>query len=98
MSWNSLFTIRKKTFDGGDKINKITGWFSKRNEAIQHGFLVGFQFPEGPSIKFKYYLSEFHNQEYTDGSGNRPYAGLKSNIFYISLNYYLFTKMDYGNL
>jgi hypothetical protein len=92
------FHYKEKTFDGGDKIDKITGWFSKRYEPIQHGFLAGVQFPGGPSLKFKYYLSEFHNQEYEDGSGNRPYAGLKSNIFYFSLNYYLFSKVDYSSL
>lgn len=91
------FHYKEKTFDGGDRIDKITGWFSKRDEAIQHGFLVGVQFPGGPSLKFKYYLSEFHNQDYTDGSGNKPYAGLESKIFYFSLNYDLFTKGDYTN-
>lgn len=91
------FHYKEKTFDGGDKIDKITGWFSKRNEPIQHGFLVGIQFPGGPNLKFKYYLSEFHNQDYSDGSGNKPYAGLESNIFYFSLNYDLFTKVDYTN-
>ena len=91
------FHYKEKTFDGGDKIDKITGWFSKRDEAIQHGFLVGVQFPGGPNLKFKYYLSEFHNQDYTDGSGTKPYAGLESNIFYFSLNFDLFTKVDYTN-
>lgn len=91
------FHYKEKTFDGGDKIDKITGWFSKRDEPVQHGFLVGIQFPGGPNLKFKYYLSEFHNQDYTDGSGNKPYEGLESNIFYFSLNYDLFTKVDYTN-
>jgi hypothetical protein len=90
------FHYKEKTFDGGDKINKITGWFSNRYEPIQHGFLAGIQFQGGASLKFKYYLSEFHNQDFTEGSGTKPYAGLKSNIFYFSLNYYLFTKMDYS--
>jgi len=81
------FHYKEKTIEDGDKINKTTGWFSKRQEAFQHGFFVGLQFPHGANIKFKYYLSEFHNQEYEDASGNRPYAGLKTNIFYFSLNY-----------
>lgn len=88
------FHYKEKTFDGGDKINKITGWFSKRYEPVQHGFLVGIQFPQGPNLKFKYYLSEFHNQDYTEGSGNKPYTGLQANIFYFSLNYFLFQKVD----
>ena len=77
------FVYKEKTFDGGDKIDKITGWFSKRQNLFQHGFLVGIQLPFGSNIKFKYYLSEFHNQDFTDKAGNKPYAGLESNIFYI---------------
>jgi hypothetical protein len=88
---------KEKTFDGGDKIDKITGWFSNRQELFQHGFLVGIQFPYGANLKFKYYLSEFHNQNFTDGSGNKPYQGLKSNIFYFSLSFMLFKNMDYNN-
>jgi len=46
------FVYKEKTFDGGDKINKITGWFSHRQELVQHGFLVGVQFPRGINVKF----------------------------------------------
>lgn len=92
------FHYKEKTFDGGDRIDKITGWFSKRYEPIQHGFLPGVQFPSGATLKFKYYLSEFHNRDFEDGSGNRPYAGLQSNIFYFSLNYNLFSKVDYSKM
>lgn len=84
------FHYKEKTYDDGDKIDKITGWFSNRQESFQHGFLAGIQFPHGINLKFKYYLSEFHNQDFTDGSGTKPYAGLKSNIFYFSLSYDMF--------
>ena len=87
-------SYKEKTFDGGDKIDKITGWFSDRQELFQHGFLVGIQFPRTVSLKFKYYVSEFHNQQFVDGSGNRPYAGLKSNIFYFSLSSFLFRDLQ----
>ena len=89
------FLYKEKTFDGGDKIDKITGWFSKREEPIQHGFLVGIQFPYGMNVKFKYYLSEFHNQDYIDGAGNKPYAGLNSQVFYFSLSYLMFRNLDF---
>jgi hypothetical protein len=89
------FLYKEKTFDGGDKIDKITGWFSNREEPIQHGFLVGIQFPYGMNVKFKYYLSEFHNQDYIDGAGNKPYAGLKSQVFYFSLSYLMFKNFDF---
>ncbi len=88
------FVYKEKTFDGGDKIGKIVGWFSSRYEPIQHGFHVGIQLPEGLTVNFKYYLSEFHNQDYTTGAGVKPYAGLKSNIFYFSLSYKMFSHWE----
>lgn len=81
---------KEKTFDQGDKIDKITGWFSKRQEWFQHGFMVGVQFRYGLNIRFKYYLSEFHNQDFVDSNGVKPYQGLRSNIFYFSFGSYLF--------
>jgi hypothetical protein len=87
---------KEKTFEGGDKIGKITGWFSSREVLFQDGFFVGVQFPYGFNLKFKYYLSEFNNENYTDASGYKPYAGLKANIFYFSLNFNLFKKIDLG--
>ncbi len=86
---------KEKTFDGGDKTDKITGWFSNRENLFQHGFLVGVQFPYGMNLKFKYYLSEFHNESFTDGAGNKPYAGLKANLFYISLASFPFRDFRY---
>jgi len=84
---------KERTYEGGDKIGKITGWFSDRQNLFQHGFLVGVQFPYGGNLKFKYYLSEFHNQNY-EVNGVKPYQGLKSNIFYFSLNVMLFRNLD----
>lgn len=85
---------KEKTFEGGDKTDKIQGWFSDRQELFQHGFLVGIQFPYGANLKFKYYLSEFHNKDYTASSGVKPYETLKSNIYYFSLSFFLFRNMD----
>lgn len=84
------FVYKEKTFDDGDKIDKITGWFSNRTESFQHGVLAGIQFPEGINLKFKYYFSEFHNQDFTDSAGNKPYGGLESHVFYFSLSYAMF--------
>ena len=83
-------SYKEKTYDGGDKIDKVTGWFSDREEIFQHGFLVGVQFPRGANLKFKYYLNEFNNQNYTNNGSIRPYSGLKAHIFYISLSFFLF--------
>lgn len=89
------FAYKEKTYVGGDKVNKITGWFSDRNELFQHGFLAGVQFPRAVNLKFKYYLSEFHNQDFKDNAGIKPYSGLNSNIFYISLSFFLFKNLDF---
>lgn len=84
------FHYKEKTFDDGDKIDKITGWFSNRTENFQHGMLAGIQFGNGINLKFKYYFSEFHNQDFVDSAGVRPYEGLTSNVFYFSLSYAMF--------
>ncbi len=81
------FVYKEKTIDNGDKINKITGWFSSRSNNFQHGPFVGVRLPKGGNISFKYYISEFHNQDFEDSSGNKPYAGLNSNIFYFTVGY-----------
>ena len=86
------FHYKEKTFVD-EKKEKFTAWFSNRIEQFQHGVIVGIQFPYGTSIKFKYYFSEYHNQGYTESDGYQPYAGLKSNVFYFSLNFNLFTPM-----
>lgn len=87
-------SYKEKTYEDGDKIDKITGWFSSRQELFQHGFFVGVQFPYATNIKFKYYLSEFHNRDYVNNAGVKPYGALKSNIFYFSLCFFLFRNFD----
>jgi len=89
------FLYKEKTFDGNDKTGKITEWFSNRTGKIQHGFLVGIQFPQGFNLKFKYYMSEFLNQDYVDGSGIKPYAGLSAHVFYFSICTNLFRNTTF---
>lgn len=83
------FVYKEKTFDQGDKVDKITGWFSNRSQMFQHGFIAGVEFPYGFNVKFKYYMSEFHNQDFTDSNGVKPYSGLESHIMYFSVGYNL---------
>ncbi len=78
---------KEKTFDGSDKTNTTTGWFSDRQQLFQHGFMAGIQFPYEFTVKFKYYLSEFHNQDYVQNDGIKPYSGLESHVFYFSVGY-----------
>ena len=84
------FHYKEKEFRDEVK-DKFTVWFTDRVEKFQHGFIVGVQFPYGTSLKFKYYLSEFHNQGFYESSTDTyPYKGLESHVFYFSLNFGLF--------
>lgn len=89
------FHYKEKTFDSENDKTKKTEWFSDRVMKLQHGFLVGIQFPYGMNLKFKYYLSNFNNQEFVDNNGNMPYKDLKANVFYFSLSSSLFKNFDY---
>jgi hypothetical protein len=88
------FLYKEKTYDGGDKTDKITGWFSNRQQSFYNSVLVGVQFPYGLNVKFKYYLTEFHNEGFTAADGSKPYAGLKSNVFTIALSALIFKDTE----
>jgi hypothetical protein len=89
------FHYKEKTFDvDGSKINKFTSWFSDRNQKTMQSLFAGIQMKGGTQIKFKYYLTELHNQNFTtttedlyppSGDPNQPYKSLTSNVFYIAL-------------
>ncbi len=80
---------KEKTFINEQK-TKFNVRFSKRVPSYYHTAFIGVQFPYGVSLKFKYYISEFFNQNYTENDGNQPYKGLKANVFYFSLSTSLF--------
>lgn len=84
---------KEKVFVNESKEDKDVIWFSDKVEPVQHSLMAGIQFPYGASLKFKYYLSNFHNRDYiamVNGIQTKPYD-FKSNIWYISLSWYLFT-------
>lgn len=84
---------KEKTFID-EKKTKFNVWFSNRVPSYYHSVFAGIQFPYGVSLKFKYYLSEFFNQNYTESDGNQPYKGLKANVFYFSISTSLFKGHD----
>ena len=90
---------KEKTFENERKTDKFNVWFSNRVPAYYHTFLVGLQFPYGGNLKFKYYLTNFHNKDFTetllDGTEVKPYGFLNANVFYISLNFALFKNDDF---
>ncbi len=83
------FNYKEKTFID-EKKEKFNVWFSKRVPSHYHTVYAGVQFPYGISLKFKYYLSEFFNQNFTESDGYQPYKGLKANVFYFSISTSLF--------
>lgn len=88
------FEYKEKEFLNEDKEDKDVIWFSERVEQVQHSVLAGIQFKYGATLKFKYYLTNFHNRDYvslTDGVQTKPYD-FKANVFYFSLGWDLFTN------
>jgi len=91
------FNYKEKTFEGDKKIDKFNVWFSDRVEQVQQSFFVGIQLPYETSLKFKYYLTNFHNKDFiatVDGQEYKPYEILDANVFYFSLSFDLFQNPD----
>lgn len=93
---------KEKQFNGGDKEEKITGWFSKRTPDFMQSAFVGIQFPQGFSIKAKYYLTEFFDPDFAvkvedgeEGELDRPFRDFNANVFYFSLTWFPFQDVDY---
>ncbi len=92
------FVYKEKKFVNEVKTDKSVIWFSSKVETIQHSLMGGIQGPHGATLKFKYYLSNFHNRDYVamvNGVETKPYD-FKANVFYISLAFNVFGPLkDY---
>ena len=91
------FNYKEKKYEN-DKKEKFVAWFTDRVEPVQHTLLAGIQFPYGLDVKFKYYLTNFHNRDYSeivDNEESRPYEYLKTNIYYFSISWNLFSNMKH---
>jgi hypothetical protein len=87
------FNYKEKLFENESKSEKDVYWFTDRVTQFPQSFFVGIDLPYGFNVKFKYYITNFHNQDYTtmiEGETIKPYEDLKSNVFYVSLNFGLF--------
>jgi hypothetical protein len=87
------FNYKEKTFENEVKTEKFNVWFSDRVPTFYHAFFVGLQFPYGTNLKFKYYLTPFHNVDFVeiqDGVEVKPYQNLETNVFYIALSFTMF--------
>jgi hypothetical protein len=85
--------FKSKTFTNEDKTDKSSVWFSSQVTTFNSALFVGIQMPMGGNLKFKYYLSNFFNKDYTaqDSNGNpyKPYQDMNVNVFYFSLNFFI---------
>jgi hypothetical protein len=98
----SPFHFKQKDFDGSDKENKRTDWFSDRTNNFQQAVWGGIQFPNGTALKVKYYLTDFFNDDFSEtreiGGTNvvvRPYENWSAQVFYFSLEFYPFQDSKY---
>jgi len=84
-----LFHYKEKTYsDQGKSIHKK--WFSEKTNALLPSVFAGIQFSNGLNLKFKYYLQNFMNVNYSEKIDNqiiKPYNNLKSQLFSISLSF-----------
>lgn len=94
------FNYKEKVFANEEKIDKLVVWFSDRNETLCHAVFLGFQSHYGTTIKFKYYVTNFHNTDFTvtnNGVESKPYEGFNANVVSVSLGFALFKKYEvYG--
>jgi hypothetical protein len=85
------FNFKEKKFVNEDKVSKTSSWFSDKTPSLYQTFFVGIQMPYGTQLKFKYYMTNFLNKDYTaqDDAGNKihPYQNLDANVFYVSLSF-----------
>jgi hypothetical protein len=87
------FNYKEKTFENEVKTQKFNVWFSNRVPTYYHSVFVGLQFPYGANLKFKYYLTPFHNTDFVEiqqGIEVKPYKNLEANVFYIALSFTMF--------
>jgi len=87
------FNYKEKTFENEVKTGKFNVWFSNRVPTYYHAVFAGIQFPYGANLKFKYYLTPFHNTDFIEkvnGVDVMPYKNLEANVFYIALSFTMF--------
>ncbi len=95
-----MFHYKEKLFVNGEKEHEFNEWFSERAKLVNPSLFGGVQFPGGINLKFKYYLLDFLNPDYSErinGDRVQPYRGITSNIFYISLSINLRNKFERGD-
>ena len=82
---------KEKTFIDEEKDDKKNIWFTGRVPTFNHSLMAGVQLPYGATLKFKYYLTNFFDKDFTESDGQggsyKPYQNVNVNIFYFSLSF-----------
>lgn len=82
------------SFERSGSKTKNTKWFSNQTPTFLPSVFAGVQFPGGVNLRFKYYLTNFLNNEYTDSSNSQEGAIFsvsdlsryqESQVFYVSV-------------
>lgn len=91
------FAYKEKKFVNDERVDEYDEWFSKRTPTLYHSLFLGIGLVEGTQLKFKYYLTNWFNKDYTDGAGLKPFADFNANVFYVALTFQVFrgTKFYY---
>lgn len=84
------FHYKEKTFVGERKVDKFDVWFSNRVNWYTQSVFVGINFKKGLNLKFKYYLDNFFNQNFTEAANVRPFGNMDVNVFYIAVDVNVF--------
>lgn len=90
------FNYKEKTFVSERKTDKFSVWFSDRTDWWTQAAFVGVNFPGGFNIKFKYYLHNFFNKNFTEtvnGVRSQPFQDFNSNVFYIAIDWNVFKNI-----
>lgn len=79
---------KEKMLIDGDVQSRFNEWFSDRTPLFMPSVFAGFNLSKtGLNLKFKYYLQDFLNPEFSK-QGIKPYAGTESSrVFYFGLSY-----------
>ncbi len=84
------FNYKEKTFVYDEK-SKFDEWFSNRTPTFYSSLFLGVNLVEGAQIKFKYYLTNWFNKDFTTldstGATTQPYKDFNVNVFYVALSF-----------
>jgi hypothetical protein len=89
-----MFHFKQKVFVDDNKI-KYSSWFSKRTPTFIPSAFIGVQFPQGIQVKLRYYLENYLNHDFDNGTAYGNYTSLnKTQVWYISLSFMVKNKKD----